>query len=88
MKENSDKVKIQIQGKFTTLIKHINLHQVTDQLFELLKVVGNEKNNVELEGISPSPDDDVSLIPILCEENTILKRKVQQLEVNIAELLT
>ena len=46
---------------------------------ELKKVIGPDKNNVE--SVSNEISENIDLIPILCEENNILKTKIQQLEV-------
>ena len=43
------------------------------------KVIGQDKNNVE--SVSNEISENIDLIPILCEENNILKTKIQQLEV-------
>jgi len=43
-------------------------------------VIGQDKNNVE--SVSNEISENIDLIPILCEENNILKTKIQQLEVS------
>lgn len=42
-------------------------------------MIGQDKNNVE--SVSNEISENIDLIPILCEENNILKTKIQQLEV-------
>ena len=43
-------------------------------------MIGQDKNNVE--SVSNEISENIDLIPILCEENNILKTKIQQLEVS------
>ena len=48
-------------------------------------MIGPDKNNVE--SVSNEISENIDLIPILCEENNILKTKIQQLEVIFWPLL-
>lgn len=46
-------------------------------------MIGQDKNNVE--SVSNEISENIDLIPILCEENNILKTKIQQLEVTFGQ---